>query len=297
MVLGALLLALAGGAAAQPCPSTPGDGFSFLAVDGNPFNKCPLLPIVRWDVPRVVYECDFFLDSDKQIACGGTPQTCAALCEAAAADWNTRLTGHFTLAPAAATTPVVFCDPGDGRTSLSGGTIDCAGDAFGSNVLAVALRVNFVSGPMVGAMVDSNITVNQAFSFTQARFQATLAHEFGHVIGLDHPNQCAKDFNVLMRSASLFDSTDPCFVGAPTPDDVNGALVIYPDTQSVCGDANADGDINDVDAVQVLRAAALLPSSCSLAVCDVTGDGMIDDVDGVNVLRAAASLPFTDNCS
>ena len=39
-----------------------------------------------------------------------------------------------------------------------------------------------------------------------------FAHEFGHVLGLSHPDQCNADFNVLMRSSSKFFSQDPCFV-------------------------------------------------------------------------------------
>ena len=52
-------------------------------------------------------------------------------------------------------------------------------------------------------------------------------HELGHVLGLAHPDQCGKDFNVLMRSASLFGSTSPCFVVDPRAADLNGAELIY----------------------------------------------------------------------
>jgi hypothetical protein len=59
--------------------------------------------------------------------------------------------------------------------------------------------------------------------------------------------------------------------------------------QSLC-DVDGDGSITDVDGVNVLRAAALLPSACTLVLCDADDDGAITDVDGVNVLRAAAAL-------
>ncbi len=55
--------------------------------------------------------------------------------------------------------------------------------------------------------------------------------------------------------------------------------------------------MTDIDAVQVLRAAAVLSSGCTLGVCDVDGDGAITDIDGVNVLRGAAGLPFTSRCT
>ncbi len=64
---------------------------------------------------------------------------------------------------------------------------------------------------------------------------------------------------------------------------------------AVCGDANRDGVVTDVDGVIVLRAAALL-GRCDPDVCDVDGDGAITDIDGVIVLRKAALIPFVDRC-
>jgi len=50
-------------------------------------------------------------------------------------------------------------------------------------------------------------------------------------------------------------------------------------------DANGDGVISVSDGVQVLRAAAQLPSLCNLDACDANRDGAITVGDGVNVLR------------
>ena len=66
---------------------------------------------------------------------------------------------------------------------------------------------------------------------------------------------------------------------------------------TVCGDADGNGDVTVTDGVQVLRAAAELPSSCTPAVCDVDGDGSVGVTDGVNVLREAAGLSAPDACS
>ncbi len=65
--------------------------------------------------------------------------------------------------------------------------------------------------------------------------------------------------------------------------------------QSVCGDANRDGVVDDVDGARLLRAAALL-SFCDLSVCDVDGDGVVTDVDAVRVLRKAALIPVEEAC-
>ena len=293
-----VVVAVATSARAQPCPDVPGNAFAFIN-SGN--GKCPADPGVRWTAANVAYDCDFFADADKQIDCSGDPATCANLCRAAANIWNTDLPGRFTLTEAS--DPVAFCNTEDGRVSVGGTTKLCDGKAYNPQVLAVTLSIFFSSGPQAGDLIDANITVNQAFAFSQAGFQATLAHEFGHVLGLSHPDQCNQDFNVLMRSSSLFGTRHPCFVLDPTQADINGAERIYPvvnpvptPTPGLCGDADLSGAVTVTDGVQVLRAAADLSSSCTPARCDVDGSGAISVTDGVNVLRAAADLPFTANC-
>lgn len=298
----AITLALATAAHAQPCPAVPGDAFAFINTGAA---KCPVNPGVRWAAASVAYDCDFFADADKQIDCSGDPATCINLCRAAADIWNTDLPGRFTLINAS--DPVEFCNPQDGRVSVGGTTKFCDGTAYDKRVLAVTLSIFFSAGPQAGQLIDANITVNQGFAFSQAGFQATLAHEFGHVLGLSHPDQCGTDFNVLMRSSSMFGSPDPCFVLVPTQADVNGVERIYPvinpvptptppPSPGLCGDADLSGSVTVTDGVQTLRAAADLSSSCTPARCDVDGSGTVSVTDGVNVLRAAAGLSFTANC-
>jgi hypothetical protein len=294
----ALALVLAPPAGAQPCDPVPGDAFAFI----NPGNdKCPPNPGVRWADANVIYDCDFFADADKLIDCSGDPATCIDLCRASANIWNTDLPGRFSFIDA--TTDTDFCDTEDGRVSVGGTQTLCDGSSYGSQVLAVTLSIFFSSGPQTGELIDANITVNQDFRFSQASFQATLAHEFGHVLGLSHPDQCGDDFNVLMRSASLFRSNEPCFVRDPSQADINGAVQIYPvvnpvptPTPGLCGDADLSGTLTVTDGVQTLRAAADLSSSCTPARCDVDGSGTISVTDGVNVLRGAAGLTFTAAC-
>ncbi len=64
----------------------------------------------------------------------------------------------------------------------------------------------------------------------------------------------------------------------------------------ICGDVDDNGTVSVTDGVQVLRAAAELPSECTLAICDADVDGEIGVTDGVIVLRKAALLPINDNC-
>jgi hypothetical protein len=63
-----------------------------------------------------------------------------------------------------------------------------------------------------------------------------------------------------------------------------------------CGDADGNGAVTVTDGVQILRAAAGLASSCTLARCDLDDGGSISVTDGVNVLRDAAGLPVNLAC-
>lgn len=76
------------------------------------------------------------------------------------------------------------------------------------------------------------------------------------------------------------------------------ALLVLSSTASaqICGDADNNGQVSVTDGVQALRAAATLPSGCTLATCDIDGSGSVTVTDGVNILRKAAALPVTDNC-
>ncbi len=71
------------------------------------------------------------------------------------------------------------------------------------------------------------------------------------------------------------------------------ACFVSPVCATVCGDADGSGSVTVTDGVNVLRAAADLPSTCSMVVCDVDGSSTITTTDGVNVLRAAAGLSNT----
>lgn len=64
----------------------------------------------------------------------------------------------------------------------------------------------------------------------------------------------------------------------------------------LCGDTDGGGQITVSDGVNVLRSAAGLTSTCSIATCDVDGNGQTSVSDGVNVLRAAAQLPVVLAC-
>ncbi len=64
-----------------------------------------------------------------------------------------------------------------------------------------------------------------------------------------------------------------------------------------CGDPDGDG-VDVIDAANVQRAAAGLPSSCALApaACNLDGTGGIDAADAADVLRRAVGLAPTRDC-
>jgi hypothetical protein len=281
------------------CAALPGNAFAFLPVD-PPTDSCRPDPIVRWPAARVVFDCGFFADGQHSAPCGEDDAGCVDLCRTAVATWNADLAGRFEFVQADASTPVAFCTSGgavtDGRTSIGGSATICDGSAFGRNVIAVTLRRTRTDAPHAGELLDSDITVNSGRVFTPDLFRGVLGHELGHVLGLDHPDQCGHDALVLMRSVFQRPSTDPCFVSEPTADDIRGAQMIYATVAFVCGDADGSGAVTVTDGVQVLRMAAGLSSTCTLARCDVDGSGEVTVSDAVNVLRTAAGLSGANAC-
>ena len=281
----ALALAIALSARAQ-CPAVADDAFAFLGE-----RSCPSDPEVRWSDAAVVFDCRFFTDIGRTIDCGGDPEACRQLCRTSANVWNSDLPGRFAFLEATPSAPVAFCDPEDGRTSIGGSRSACDGTSLGRSVLAIT-SLFFDDGQIV----EADVVVNQAFEFTPKEFEAALVHELGHVLGLDHPDECGKDFNVVMRSSDAFTPDDPCYVFEPTVADVNGAKRLYELRGALCADADLSGAVTVSDGVQTLRAAAELPSACAPSRCDVDGNGTVSVTDGVAVLRIAAGLPVDTNC-
>ena len=76
----------------------------------------------------------------------------------------------------------------------------------------------------------------------------------------------------------------------------NGLVGRYLGFRRACADADGDTTVTVTDGVQVLRAAAALPSACRVEVCDVDGSGAVTVTDGVQTLRAAAELPTDLRC-
>ena len=70
------------------------------------------------------------------------------------------------------------------------------------------------------------------------------------------------------------------------------ALTIIDNRTGLLGDADSDGDVDNVDAMLVLQydAALIGENDLDLSVCDVNGDGLVDNVDAMLILQYDALL-------
>lgn len=113
----------------------------------------------------------------------------------------------------------------DGNTSVvMNSTI--YGEDFGDGVLAVTLVT-----PRDNHFIEADVTFNSSYSWgvyngplqsDTMDFHRVALHEFGHVVGLDHPDQASPKQNVASIMNSIIS-----YIDTLQTDDINGAHAIY----------------------------------------------------------------------
>lgn len=129
---------------------------------------------------------------------------------------------------------------GDGNTSVTMSD-KIYGTKFGSGVLAVTLL-----SPRETTFVEADVIFNIGFNWDSYRgpqgedsedFLRVALHEFGHVLGLDHPDQAGQSvpaimnstithiddlqFDDIMGAKSIYDNGPPFLASIPAPNLVN----------------------------------------------------------------------------
>src|SRR5688572_15822492 len=112
---------------------------------------------------------------------------------------------------------------GDGNTSVTM-TSTIYGEDFGNGVLAVTLVT-----PRDKTFVEADVIFNTAFDWDSYRgplapdtedFRRVALHEFGHVLGLDHPDEVGQTVAAIMNSTITN-------IDTLLSDDIMGAKSIY----------------------------------------------------------------------
>lgn len=146
----------------------------------------------------------------------------------ALATWNTTLASsrsHFT--STTSTAAIAVNKVSDGLNQVFFAT-NYYGTAFDSRTLAVTLVDN---GDQSIRSEEADLIVNKAYTWNSYRGQTdsarvdlrrVLLHEFGHVLGLDHPDQATPAQNVSAIMNSTISNLD-----ALTSDDIAGVLYLY----------------------------------------------------------------------
>ncbi len=168
-----------------------------------------------------------------QLGCPATPLVNWGPCwDDAAADaaerWNSVAARFrfFRQSPAAAVSP---CAHTDGVNTAAFSPTLC-GMAFGTSALAVTVSA---FNSTTGVLSDTDVLFNAGrtwstysgpFLSDPVDLHRVALHEFGHVLGLDHPDQHGQVVTAIMNSVfHVGDSLDSL-----QPDDIAGVNTIYP---------------------------------------------------------------------
>ena len=146
-----------------------------------------------------------------------------------------------------------------------------------------------INGPLTveGALINNNygISIHHYFD-SRLHISDTGSYEGNGEISIYELNQSKLEDVIIGLDFSMFD-IEYWYGGEEYVD-----CYLTPKSDIAPGDANGDGNINNVDAMQVLQAAVGLldQSKINYNACDVNGDGSVNNVDAMMILQFAVGL-------
>ncbi|MEK7321536.1 MAG: matrixin family metalloprotease [Pseudomonadota bacterium] len=215
--------------------------FAYTIHDGNGGalpNQTSGTPIV-WRENSAAFTLNF----------GGDFNTSAAT---ALADWNQVGTRFQWQVSTAAAQP---CNAGDRSNTAGWRFTDCGGDSFGDALAITSRSYRLVGNALYHA--DTDIIVDQSRNWSvhlsgslptngsgnvvSYDFRRVLRHEFGHAVGLDHPDETTPPQQVTAIMNSTAGNVE--FL---QPDDTLGMVTLYALTDT--GNTPDTGTISNVSA-------------------------------------------------
>jgi len=152
-----------------------------------------------------------------------------AVAAAALEEWNTAVLdagrARFTSATSTAAPPTAFGDTPAARVNNVFFSSTFYGTAFGTRTLAITRFAQ-----QGARMIEADVLVNTAIAWNSYRgavrassdLRRVLVHEFGHALGLNHPDEATPAQSVAAIMNSTISNLD-----ALQTDDINGARALY----------------------------------------------------------------------
>ncbi|WP_404424907.1 matrixin family metalloprotease [Nibricoccus sp. IMCC34717] len=187
---------------------------AFLAIT-TVLRGFALLDTPKW--PDGVIQLTYNLGNQVTYSDGKTPNQVA---DAAAKLWNPYM-ARVSLAGVEGTAGPSPANNGQNNVFFSS---DVRGQAFGPNVLAVTLLYESNGSKEADILVNRAISWNTYDDYPTLNLSPLLVHEYGHVLGLGHPDEVGQNIESIMRSVMTGTTV-------PADDDALGVASLYGTTK------------------------------------------------------------------